>query len=232
MTSEQLKERIAKVEEKIAKKNNTIVKKTNLITKKEEKLKKENDEHESYWLQCEINNLTDDIKRLNREIEESNVTLENYKLKLKEEEEKENLIATEMPNEFLELKEALVKDWDEFDIKQRDARRIEHKELGYKEFVKKYSYAAYEALHETDEEIHKSNEKAAEALILNLYNRVKKITGKVTDWNYIRLESGNGGFPVLTGFVKGEDGTALVETILAGGYNIQRLHIRTLVKKL
>lgn len=35
----------------------------------------------------------------------------------------------------------------------------------------------------------------------------------------------------LNGYIKGEDGTCKIETIYAGGYNIQCLHYRVLVKK-
>lgn len=82
-----------------------------------------------------------------------------------------------------------------------------------------------------DEDIHKANMKSAEVMIVDLFNRVREITGKVTDWTGIRAEQGNV-FPVLTGVVIGVQGRAKVETILAGGYNIQRLHIRTLVHEI
>ena len=66
-------------------------------------------------------------------------------------------------------------------------------------------------------------------LIINLYYRVRNITGEIVDWSGISAEVGTQGFPVLTGYVIGKEGRAFVETILAGGYNIQRLHIRVLV---
>ena len=82
---------------------------------------------------------------------------------------------------------------------------------------------------ETDEQIHAQNKRAGENLILDLLKRVTKITGPVTDWSGLHTTRGNMG-TVLNGIVIGEDGRAEVETILAGGYNIQRLHCRTLVK--
>ena len=81
----------------------------------------------------------------------------------------------------------------------------------------------------SDEKIHAINLRDGETLILDLLKRVTKITGPVTDWSSLYVTQGNGG-AVINGLVYGEDGTAHVDSILAGGYNIQRLHVRTLVK--
>ena len=84
----------------------------------------------------------------------------------------------------------------------------------------------------SDEDIHKQNQKAGENLILDLLKRVTKITGPVSDWSGLHVTTGNSGGAVLNGIVIGEEGRAKVESILAGGYNIQRLHVRTLVKEI
>ena len=82
----------------------------------------------------------------------------------------------------------------------------------------------------TDEQIRKENERSGQNLILDLLKRVTKITGPVTNWSGLHVTQGNMG-AVLNGVVVGESGKARVESILAGGYNIQRLHVRTLVKE-
>jgi hypothetical protein len=76
----------------------------------------------------------------------------------------------------------------------------------------------------TPDKIHKDNVRSAEAYVMDLYNRIHLITGEVTDWSYIHCAG-----VALNGYVKGQLGAVNVETILAGGYNIQRLHCRTLV---
>jgi len=63
---------------------------------------------------------------------------------------------------------------------------------------------------------------------MDLYRRVKNITGEITDWSGIHAEVGTWGFTVLNGLVAGKQGKCAVESILAGGYNIQRLHVRVL----
>ena len=67
--------------------------------------------------------------------------------------------------------------------------------------------------------------------MLDLYNRVYSITGPVTNWSNITLQQSVQG-PVLNGIVQGELGKVRIESILAGGYNIQKLHIRVLVKSI
>ena len=60
----------------------------------------------------------------------------------------------------------------------------------------------------------------------DLYNRVVAFTGEITDASGIRW-----GGKCLDGIIIGKEGKAIVETIGAGGYNIQRWHLRTLVKE-
>lgn len=69
--------------------------------------------------------------------------------------------------------------------------------------------------------------KSAESLIMNLYSRIHAITGEVTDWDGIHYSGG-----ALNGVVYGKLGSVRVESILAGGYNIQRLHVRVLVHEI
>lgn len=85
--------------------------------------------------------------------------------------------------------------------------------------------------HMSDEDIHKQNQQAGENLILDLLKRVTKITGPVIDWSGLYVTRGNIG-AVINGIVVGEDGKAEVNSVYAGGYNIQRLHVRVLVKVL
>jgi hypothetical protein len=103
-----------------------------------------------------------------------------------------------------------------------------------KPFKKKFGVSTSYAMNlwdMSDEDIHKANLEDGKRIILDLVNRVTKITGPITSWSGLHLTRGNGGWAVLNGIVEGEDGRASVETILAGGYAIQRLHARTLVKK-
>jgi len=88
--------------------------------------------------------------------------------------------------------------------------------------------AAKDLWHKSDEEIHKINVEAGKRVILDLVNRVTKITGPITDWAGLHATVGNGGWTVLNGVVIGEDSKARVESIVASG-PIQRAHIRTLV---
>lgn len=59
----------------------------------------------------------------------------------------------------------------------------------------------------------------------DIIERTNVITGKITDAS--GLSVGDKG--ELNGLIKGERGTARVETIGAGGYNIQCFHFRTLI---
>ena len=69
-----------------------------------------------------------------------------------------------------------------------------------------------------DDEVNKKRQK----LLLQIESKA----GEIVDASFLRL-SGKG---ELNGFVTGTKATVEVETIFAGGYNIQILHYRTLVK--
>ncbi len=243
-----LKERIEKATQKIEKKENTITKKTAQIEKKYKALEKlgvkdpaEHDReefrdaenwHDIFWTYADIENLKADIIRGGKEIEETKATLAKYEAQLVGEIEKESIFLKEIPEVMIRLQNELVETWDAWD-KDRKARiRKAYDELGYSKFVKSYSYADYEFMSKPTEKIHSDNERDARALILDLYYRVKDVTGEVTDWSGIEATIGTGGFTVLNGVVIGKEGRAKVESILAGGYNIQRLHVRVLVHEI
>lgn len=250
MTSKQIQERITKAQEKITRKENTIYKKTNQVEKKRNALAKKyginaetfdkynvaerekfgkEESYDIYWTLCDIDGLLDDIKRGGKEIEEIKNTIKKYEKQLQGELEKESLFAKQIPDSMIKLQDKVVAEWDSWDLSRKKFLQKKYDELGYRAFMDEYKYSSYCFMHTPNEEIHKENVKAAKGLVLNLFNRIKEITGEVTDWSGIQCECGNQGMPVLTGFVKGKEGRARVETILAGGYNIQRLHIRTIV---
>ena len=60
-----------------------------------------------------------------------------------------------------------------------------------------------------------------------IIERTNAIVGKITDASMLEV----GAKQELNGYIKGEKGTAKVQTIGAGGYNIQCFHFRTLINK-
>lgn len=230
MKIEALQERIAKAEEKISRKRNTISKKTALIAKKTAELDKASDGHDWYWIKCDIRNLSDDLERLSLEITETEKTVANYRAQLAGEIERQSILIHEVPEALKSFQAELITRWDEHDKARRDRIKADYREMEYREFCKKYRHVDTAIKDKTDEQIHEENVRDAEGIVLDLVNRVKDITGKITSWEGLRISAGNNGFAVLNGQVTGKEGIAYVESIGAGGYNIQRYHIRTLVK--
>lgn len=68
-------------------------------------------------------------------------------------------------------------------------------------------------------------EREAERKYKQFVAKIEKKVGEVEEANLVIGIDGN-----INGLVKGTKGKALVETILAGGYNIQCLHYRILIK--
>ncbi|MBQ5563888.1 MAG: hypothetical protein IIT39_10935 [Clostridia bacterium] len=233
MKIETLSERIANAENKIGKKQITIAKKQAMIAKKQQLLETKylvnSDSLEALTLKWDIEHYTDDISRLEREINETTLSLAEYRKQLTGLMERVSVLITDMPDILKGLKEELVERWDKWDIERRDRIQSDYRELDYKEFSRKYTHADVMFKGKSDEQIHDDNVQSAENLIIDLIYRVRKITGEITDWSNICASAGTGGFTVLNGTVIGKEGIACVESITAGGYNIQRLHIRVLV---
>lgn len=74
----------------------------------------------------------------------------------------------------------------------------------------------------------KDLENDANAMYDDIIERTNKITGTITDASNLSIGA-NG---ELNGYIIGEKGTAKVNTIGAGGYNIQCFHFRTLIHKM
>jgi len=215
MTTEQLKERIQKTEIKIQK-----------IEKRITKWQKAQDSWE--------------LDRAIQDLHDAQLTLDNYKKQLSEEEAR-NEILNHLPAVLQEFKENLIYIWNEYDFNKQKEIKEEYKNqpkgIGpdYREWQhymrEKYGHNWYDFMHKKSDEIIKSNIKDANILILNLLARTQDITGKITDCQYLTLDRDNQGYSIINGIIIGEKGKAKVESIGAGGYNIQRYHIRVLVKE-
>ena len=231
MRIETLNKRIENAEAKIQKKRDTIVKKQGWIAKKKAKLEKLwGDEYR--WAEFDIENYEADIERLEKEIQEVELSLFKYQQQLSGELAKEEILLTKVPDTMKRMQQELVDRWDEFDKERRERVTFAYSTMSSKEFFERYTYSDYQLRYKTDDQIHKDNVEAAKYLILDLYHRVERITGEITDWSSVHATAGAQGMTVLNGFVVGKEGRCEVESILAGGYNIQRLHVRVLVKEI
>ena len=242
MTTEMIKERIAKVEERISKKQKAIESKKKLIEKKQkiiinagyalDDFESPKKDRQIFWLFCDIDFLEEDLARLPKEIEELNSTLNNYKKQLEGQMDKESTYTTEIPETMKAMEKELVEKWTEYDIKRRNQIQEAKRSLSYEECRKKFNKYEFNILaYKLDEDIRRDNEKDARDMVLNLYNRIKDITGEVTDWSGIRLAQGARGSAALNGIVTGVKGKCKVESIYAEG-EVQRLHVRVLTKEI
>lgn len=238
MTSIELKERLEKAQAKVEKCKATIERHKKQAEKKLQKIREsgwdetdkfryaQGNNHDAYWAICEFDNKLDDIIRAEHKLRDAEQIVKNWQEKLDKQVTMEIKLANEVPEAFKEARADLVERWVEGDIRARDRMLAKKKELSYEEFRKIWTFTQEEDLKHTDEEFRKMEEIEADIWILNLYNRVKEITGEITDCSYLSW-----GGKALNGYVVGKKGNAKVETIGAGGYNIQRYHLRVLVHK-
>lgn len=109
--------------------------------------------------------------------------------------------------------------WEERKAKQRELSEE------YPQYIREFAYG-YSQKHR-EEKIEKLIELESKAKEEKLIARVNKAVGTIV--KAIDLKVGFNG--ELNGLIEGENGICNIETIYAGGYNIQCLHYRVLVKK-
>lgn len=176
------------------------------------------------------------------ELHDARITLVKYQKSLESAQDKQATL-TEMPEAIIQFRANLIERWDAYDEWKKEEIKKDYNELlnscmdhkTYRENAmvmrNKWGAGYYEFMYLTSEQIHKANVTAADALVMNLFERTIQITGKITDCKALRTNIDNSGYTIINGLVIGEKGKARVESIGAGGYNIQRYHIRVLVKE-
>ena len=70
-------------------------------------------------------------------------------------------------------------------------------------------------------------EEEKQSKLIAIIEKINAVVGTITDASYLSI----GMSGEINGVIEGTEGKATVETIGAGGYNIQRFHFRTLVKE-
>ena len=120
----------------------------------------------------------------------------------------------------------LIENWVVYDMGKMEEHKKDFHTMKKEDYRKKYGFTGASDFDGHLEGFKEKNEKAADKLIQNAINKVIKITGEVESFDSITFKHGE-----LNGIVTGKNGKASITTILAGGYNIQRLHARILVRK-
>lgn len=256
--SKDLQEKLTKAEEKLTKKQALLKKYEAKVAKIEKQIvangwdleagkyqlyvdgaERQSEEYnKSYWTFCDLADAKESVKNTVKAIAEQERIVEKWRNATETAKKAEKIRDNEYPEIFKTFRNNVVKAWTAHDMKVKAFYRAQYNSLmeefgnwdGYTAFIKKYKHSAYEFMNTDEEDFRKANEKSADRLVLNLWNRVKEKTGTPTEFD-LHLENGNAweGI-VINGVVKGTEGNAVVESIYAGGYNIQKLHIRTLVK--
>ena len=240
MTVEELKVRITKKEEQITKLERAYNKyATNKIEKEiiDRFLQSGNRDEYRDWCQSlgQRYYYSDAWSKAN-ELYDARKTLEKYQSQLEVIQDKENTL-NDIPEVLKEFGQHLLERWNIYDSWKKELIKEEYRNTSveYHErcynLRKKWGAGWHDFMYLTTDQIHKMNEQAVDSLILNLVNRTIEIAGKIVDCKGLILEQDNAGYAIINGLVIGEKGKARVESIGAGGYNIQRYHIRVLVKE-
>ena len=194
-----------------------------------EKLKKYGEESNWYWWRFDIEQAQDQLKRNYEKLEEA-IRLDAKEEQTQQKKNKREHKLSEAPAKLIGFARWVESVW----IKQAIDRHNYLKQFPYPEYRDR-SQLANEIREDrafyNEEKVRKDAKHDSEALVLNLMARCEDKCGRIIDTDQLRVEYGNSFEQVcINGRVIGEKGQAVVESITAGGYNIQRFHIRVLVK--
>ena len=227
MTATEITERINKTQEAIAKIEALITKREQALPKAEANLAKTDrskNEYEWFEAHCKVSDLQEGIRVGKRKLQDKQKTLKTYQERLEKVVEEESKLM-EIPEQLQKLREQVAEDLADIEKHFRDRIIADEKRMTYEDFCKRYSgRERYITKYLTDEEIEKEAYHRAKFWVLNLIRRVEDKVGQITKWHLFLADKS------LNGWVEGTRGKAVIESIEAGGWNIQCLHTRVLVK--
>jgi hypothetical protein len=235
-----LESRILGCQKRIDKLTSKIDRLTRLINNKKLKIasgKEEGNKYPngSYWLEGEIEWHLEDIKRAEGDLKHERKQLSDYINKRNIEiSDLENIPNVQVVEEFLNNWKnktiayyiGRVEALRQFKVDNKDVEYDERMKLINKNFRKDIQH--YESYgREYKEKLVIDIERDLIAKRIDLYKRCADVVGIITDASglYCGMD-GN-----INGYVVGDRNRAIVETIGAGGYNIQQYHYRVLVKE-
>jgi hypothetical protein len=218
--------------------------------------------YDYYWEACEVSSKLEDIKGAKKKLKEAEIVLSNWEAKLEKEIEKDNFIGgiPQVIKNFLEMWKEQAYEWhiqrlEKFVIFKKDLyrqekeasaecqglpyreRRAYMEEKGLDNIGKRLLSFGGVVVVEMDrirnEEdrlayLNKVLEDEKRRKAIDLVNRITEVVGTIEDASRLDVSAkGN-----LDGIIYGSLANAKIETIGAGGYNIQCFHYRTLVNKI
>ena len=117
---------------------------------------------------------------------------------------------------------------EEYEQYVADMKEKEKEEKSLRDAIDPVTYKVYDRKTKglNYDKLNELLDKEIENKYISMVDKVTEITGEITDASDLRIDPRG----EINGYIKGVKGTAKINTIGAGGYNIQVFHFRTLIK--